>query len=301
MSDNFGGSWYNDNGTRNYPLVEGSLRDDFGVELPTGIINDLMLTVPDTLSDVGLLGLTIGPELITVVIGTTTQALASVAVRRNVQTGQPIVLSGLVAYTAGWIVFGESIKDAAVASYRFSTPKQFVGRALRYYPVPPVTSLGKSQSTIRLKGIVRLSGGNDLEIVGATRQIQGELRTVAVIRLTTDTTVQAGRNLLDVYKGPCGGRPEAGTCLQPGIQSIGGAVPDCAGNIDILFASPFTTADGPALITVNLPKGLSDICGIKPFDTDQIPGQHTDSCSEPAPVSEYVREFSYSSEVVECG
>jgi hypothetical protein len=299
-----GGSWYDDNGTRNYPLGDGPVLDDEDRMLPSGLLADLMLVVPDSVGVVGLLGITVGPSLITAVFGTSTTAVAAVSASRRSAGNRPIAIDPLIDHVGGWVVFGQAVRDVEEQTYKFSTPAVLCGRSVRVHPIPPVTSVGKLQSSTLLRGIVRLSGGNDVEIVGAQRQINGELKTVAVIRLSTDRAVQAGRNLYETYSGPCNSRPESGTCTRPALESVGGAIPDCNGNIDILFGSPFVTdvAPGGNGITVDFPFGLSDVCDKKPFETDDVPGERSDSCQPTEEEGSYTREFSYSSSsLMPCG
>ncbi len=273
-----GDSWYGDNATREYPIIDGSVLDVRGQRLPPDLLADLLLVVPDSLSGIGLSGLTMGPRLITLVFGNETTAVAAVTIQNPIVSEQVYTLTPLIEDVGGWIVFGSGVDHLVAGRFEFRPPARLSDRSLRYHPAPPVQSLSKVGSTIKLKGLVRLSGRNDVEVVGGIRQIEGVDRTVGIVRLSSSQSVQAGRNLFDVYKGPCGGRPEANSCLRPALEQIGEAVPDCAGNIDLLFASPFTTTTAPAQIVVNIPIGLSQACEPKPFDTSEPPGGYSDHC-----------------------
>lgn len=296
MSDTVGGSWYGDNSTRNYPLADGPVIADNGQAVPSDLFSDLMLVVPDTLSGIGLLGLTVGPQIITAVFGTTSQPVAAITAMRPIAVGVPYTVSALVDNVGGWGVFASGVESLSeIAQYKFQTPLPVCPRALRYYPAPPVTSIGKVGSTTKLRGIVRLSAGNDLEIVAAQRQIEGVTRTVAVIRLSTSVDVQAGRNLASIYKGPCGGRPESETCVRPAIEQIGEATPDCNGNIDLMFGAPFDADAVSGGIKVNLPYGLGEACPKKPFEDSEVPGDQSDVCPSETVDDTFDRSMSYSS------
>src|SRR5690606_38579741 len=131
---------------------------------------------------------------------------------------------------------------------RFSSPEQsliLAGLALAYEP-PSIPYVGKLGLAAQLSGLVRLAGGNDIEIVRECREIPAypagpalscdELvtarREVIVFRLADKQT--SGRNVLDHYRGPCSNRPESRNCGDPEpIEFIGAVAPDCCGNITI--------------------------------------------------------------------
>jgi hypothetical protein len=244
-------NWYNLAESTPYP-IEGdvaTLLADDGTRLPTNIVCDLNLLFPSFLGQYAYLtACTVTSRLVTVVIfasgdpqlAVQTAPLAAVTIPQPVQRYRPYPVDALADGVGGWIVFGGGIDDTF--SGRFSTPAQslFSPRAARAYQQLPVTGMGRYGSGQLLDGVVRLVAGNDVEIVSETRDVPVSdtpgsalvSKEVVVIRLKADIAGASRRNVFDIYKGGCGGRPESHTCGEPQpIEAIGGVTPDDTGNI----------------------------------------------------------------------
>jgi hypothetical protein len=128
-----------------------------------------------------------------------------------------------------------------------------------------------------LTGLIRISGGLDVTVRKVQRDIEGVTRDVLAIALDN----RPDRNTLEIYKGPCQGRPESGSCLIPPVETINEITPDCTGNIDIeLDSSCGDLVAAPGGLLVDYCLGLADACtkdrGL-PVD-GKLPNDHDDYC-----------------------
>lgn len=283
--------WYDLNSTRRWPVDDSaSATADDGTVLPDNVVVDASIRVPSDLCSrvmISSVTLSMGAVSVTLVGGDGGFApVGAVTVARPVQLGRPYPIKAMSDGVAGWVVFGSGTSRVNTR-LRFSTPAQglLAPKIARSYRPLPIPSLGKAGLAIPLTGVVRLRGGTDLEVVGAERLIDGTSRTCAVVRLRTDTT----RNLYDTYKGPCGGRPESGTCDRPGVEFFNDVGPDCDGNINISFRDPLRPTFYEGGVAVDYPYGLIDACTHKDrlADADgRLPNEYTDGCQATSSVGD---------------
>ena len=318
MSSILNNNWYNLNSTRKYPLDDGCTGiDDVGKLFPATLITDLHLrlnksvgvgamissiVVSNTLVSVTFLAINhpILPSLYDPAPPAPSfSPLCAVSLRKPVEPGVVYPIEPLTSGVAGWIVFGDGI--ARTFNGRFSTAAQssLATKVCRYYNDFPVTSIGKLNSAYTLKGLVNLVEGADIAITKETRTINSEAKEAIVFTLKENTA----SNVYQTYGGPCAGRPESNTCSKEGIQFINTVAPDCNGNIELVFDSPFRVAGlvtdlNPGLssssssdgyietkggIVVDYPIGLTDACtrGDRlPDAQGNLPGQYLDQCAE---------------------
>ena len=219
--------------------------DDAGRFLPSDIIVDADIRFPIALGQCAFLSsLSVSSTLVSLTLLATNDLdapnqeftpLAVLSVKRS--SDNYFRLLPIVPYAegvAGWVVVGpiDETYDG-----RFSTARQatLVPKCAKPYRPSPVRAVSKPGISNRLIGAVKLANGNDFDIKPADRLIDGEMRRVIVFSLRNSD----GRsNPLATYRGPCGNRPESGTCSVPGIESINSAVPNCNGNIDIEVEGP---------------------------------------------------------------
>jgi hypothetical protein len=234
-------NWYDLQAGRRYPLDETSTgEDDNGATIRDDILVDCHLRFPSTLGQCAFVqGITVAPNLVTVVFGaaadpvsTSATILASVTVPRPVAQNTHYDIVGVFPGVAGWLVFGPGIETPFVG--RYSTPQQtlLAPRNARPYRPLPVTTLGKEQVATTLDGIIKFTA---LAPVTATYEIQnidGSDTPAVVFRLEGEIE---GQNPLQYFLGPCGQRPESGTCPKPPIETINGVIPDCDGNINLIL------------------------------------------------------------------
>lgn len=283
--------FYDLNGGRGYPLDDRANRTgDDGARIQNDVLVDLSLRFPDDLGRYAFLSsLAVTDALVTATFLACPSAdsppaefrpLAAVTVRKPVTAGRHYPLSPLADGVGGWVVFGDTGEKF---SARFSTPAQglLLPRVARPYRTPPVTSVRKSGAAAGLTGVVRLKAGTDVEILGAERVVDGRTRTVAVVRLRS---FSGARNVFSLYKGPCGGRPESGTCDRPGVEFFNSVAPDAAGNVEILFGGGLeaTAFAGGGGMVLDYPLGNADVCVTAkrlPGKDGALPTEYADGCS----------------------
>lgn len=284
-------NFYDLNAGRAYPLDDRATRTgDGGERLPNAALVDLNLRFPAALGEYAFLSsLAVTPTLVTATFlaGPDPAAppaafapLAAVTARRPA-AGRPVALDALHEGVGGWVVFGPAEEPF---SGRFSTPAQglLLPRCARPYRPLPVRSVRKAGAGAGLTGVVALKGGGDIEIVSAERVVDGAARRVVVVRLNS---FSAGRNVFDLYKGPCGGRPETDTCGRPGVEFFNTVAPDCDGNIRLTFtgetvAVPYAGSSEGLVLTH--PLGLTEACTRDdrlPDRTGRLPNEYDDGCT----------------------
>ena len=291
-------NWYNLNSTRKYPLDDGCTGiDNAGKVFPATAIVDLNVSLKKSLGlGVMISSVSANANLVSVTFLAINHPikpslydsappalyfspLCLVTVKKPVRLGVPYRLSPLVDGVAGWIVFGEGVNRTI--NSRFSTPIQsaIAPKACRYYNDFPVTSVGKLGSAEKLTGLVRLQEGRDISITKETRFIQGENKEVIVFALREN----AENNVLRLYTGTCGGRPESNSCGRVSVEYLNTVQPNCDGNIDITFPEPFVVAEGGSgRLSLDYPVGLNDACTKAdrlPDSSGRLPGQYDDLCN----------------------
>jgi hypothetical protein len=270
----FGNDHYDLNAQRCYPLDDAATAaSDAGAKLPDAIVVDLALRWPEVLgAGATVVAVTVTPAVVSVLVAATdtaaigtaaiTAPLAAISLPQPVTPGRAYPLAPMAAGVGGWIVFGPGVADEPYSG-RFSGAAQgfLAAAAGRPYPGAAVASLAREAAATPLVGTVALAAEGDLAVAVETVTLPGDvLVPAAVFRL-------AGRPAATVpvaaqYVGPCGGRPESGTCPGGAIATINGVAPDCAGRLTIRFEGvgvlPF--AGGKGGVVLDLPTGLADVC-----------------------------------------
>jgi len=329
-------NWYDLNESRPFPVDDTATGlSDAGLRLPSGLIADLILKVPKTLGERAWLGaVTNTPHLVAITIMSCDDyfavssftPMATLYVRKPIVPRRPYTLEAQYPGVGGWITFGDEILDNMWWG-KFSSPSQSLlhpstVRAYQELPIPSVSSRGNATP---LTGIVRLEGGNDIEIVKECREIpgyapdvlhqceptNGKLREVIVFRLRSERPDTAGLgargyNVFEKYAGLCGNRPESENCGDPApIESIAGVLPDCCGNITLNFsgcaivseiaeAVEFDYMGDPVAVTsycgfvLDCGLGLSDACVTQdrlPLPDGTLPNEYDDLCESVTVIS----------------
>ena len=325
--------WMNSNEVRNYPLHDQATKQAAsGAILPDGIIADLNIMLPESAGRFAYISsAAITPGLVSLTfLAVVTDPLvpepsssssasgalvpiASITVAKPITVYKHYALEALYPGVAGWVAFGSDVDEVA-ASYRFVEPIDglLCAKAVRAYRDLPVRSIGKAGRVTELTGLVQLQANGDVLINKAVRTING--RRVEVIAVGLDLT-DLPVDMLHKYAGSCGPRPEDRTCPQgrPFI-SINGVVPDCDGNIDLIFEGLDVLQTAiPNGMMIDLPIGLDDVCNefdparYDPVDDCDLPSSSSSgpepsssssssSSSSPAPTppvpTEYYDDFS---------
>ena len=252
-------SWYNKNSTRRYPFDANATGEtDTGQNFPDDILVDCHIRFPDDIGDAIVLSSAyVSDKLVSLTFAVTTtkevdsSLISSMSwplpvarlpftpiavislLRTGLVVGQQYPVESQKEGVGGWVVFGKLIEGNEFnGSFTTSAQSLIAERCARPYKKLPVSSVGKLGLASSLKDIVTLQGLTDIEIVKDTRSIDGYTRDAIIFSLISNTDT---RNLLQEYSGPCAGRPESETCLKPGIERVNTVVPDCDGNINIVY------------------------------------------------------------------
>lgn len=216
-----------------------------------------------------------------------TPVAAITLLRDEINIYRQHAVESLYPGVGGWVVFGSGVEQPRFNG-RYAGPAQTMlsPRVARPYDPLPIPSMAKQFAT-PLTGLVLIQGGTDVRVFKAAREIWGVTRDVLVITLDTDDLT---RNVLEQYKGPCGGRPESGTCNKPGVDHINSVIPDCNGNIDIIFVSVCAEvgqhATGSGGFVLDYCLGLQDACNRDdrlPKD-GKLPNEYEDQCNPDAEI-----------------
>lgn len=162
--------WYNANESRDYPFKEGaSLVSAGGMRLPTNLIVDMSLLVPDGYAEnVYCPYIKITPNIISLGVASAGAGLFMATFARSAIV--PYVayqLDTLIPGLGGWVVFGSYVAKSNEL-YRFSgyEASAIDSKVLHIVEVPPVTKIIKlGEPTSRyLAKVVNLVAGSDVKI-----------------------------------------------------------------------------------------------------------------------------------------
>jgi hypothetical protein len=302
--------WYNLNEQRSYPFDDtATLVDDEGVRLLHHYVADLNIRFPKSINGVSMgdrahvSSLTVSPKVVTVIIHSSMgERLASVSISRPVDQGRHHNLDPAQPGIGGWIVFGSGLDEEEAITIQFSNSYQglLTTKVARPYPPLAVESMAKLNTQESLTGVVKLEGGQDIEIIKSPRVILGESRpNTIVFRLDEDTTSSGEVSIYEKYAGPCGLRPESRNCEngEP-IEFINTVSPDCCGNIflefrgcadiisvqqDLLNPMTPTTGVNECGVVIDCGVGLAAACVSPdrlPDDEGNLPNEYDDNCAD---------------------
>jgi len=285
-------NWYNLQSTRSYPLDEGgTCVDDAGAFVRNDIIVDCYIRFPQALGEqMYVQGITVSAGLVTVLLGVTGgKTVAVVSEPKPVTPYVNYAVKAIVPGVSGWIVFGPGLVENFTG--RYSTVKQTAiqTRCARPYRELPIPTIGKLGLTTALDGVVNLTASTPVTATYDTITVADTLHRAIIFRLDK-SQISTTYNPLVEFLGPCGQRPESGTCPKTPIETINGIVPDCTGNIDITFvgftAQNFTTCGGLDIVT---DIGLSAVCT---SNKPKKPQDYSDDCCNPnSPVFDGLTEY----------
>lgn len=272
--------FYAVNGARGYPLDDAaSAVSDAGVPLSPDLLVDCALRFPADLGAFAFVAaVAAAPGLVTVAIeacprpaapsllagAAPTPAfrpLGTIAVRGRPPIHVPIPIDPDDPRVAGWIVLGPGALAPWTGTFAGPEGGGLLPRCARAVPAPGVTSIRVGRAVAGLTGRATLAAGSDVVVVPGRRFVVGVERDVLEVGLAVPTPT-----VLAAYAGPCGARPESRTCDPPAVESLGGAVPDASGNVEIVFAGTLAaTTAHPLVGTVggllfDLPRTVADVC-----------------------------------------
>ena len=287
--------WLVRNSQRKYPVDENaSLIDDAGVPFPEGFLVDANIWVPkysygtkelrflyissasstDSLVSLTLLGAT---DPIKPAVGEDAQVgpepefvpIAVLTVPKPVELYKNYAISPLLKGVSGWVAFGQGVDKQLNSSFLNPEQSMLAPKSCRYYDNLPVRLFTTEQGFSNAVGDVIIVASDPMVATVKTMLVNEIPKRAMVLELTRDAAV------LSDYAGPCGGKPESGSCNHTAITSISGVVPDCDGNIQVIF-------DGVTVryfdhgMCIDSPISLADVCGQTsglPDENGVLPGE----------------------------
>lgn len=283
-------NWYNLQEGRRYPLDDRSTGiDDAGEPIRDNIIVDCHIRFPSNLGKyLFVQAVTVSPKIVTVLFGVSAEidstgefeSIAAVTLPKPIQKNTNYNITPLTAGVAGWVAFGSGVEENF--SGRYSTPIQsFIQpRTARPYRPLPIPTLGKLNLATALSDVVNVQGVAPVTASYRVVTVDGETAPAIVLELQGETN---DGNPLKEFLGPCGKRPESGTCDKPSIETINGVSPDCNGNIVIEFEGftgyAFENCGG---IDIGTSIGLQETC-----ESTNPPKQYSDLCVPSSAGSDY--------------
>ena len=285
-------NWYNLQSARSYPIDEGSTCvDDAGAFVRNDIIVDCYIRFPSSFgAQMYVQGITVSAGLVTVLLGITDgTTVAFVSEPKPVTPYINYAVTGIVPGVSGWIVFGPGIVENFSGRYATVAQTAIQPRCARPYRDLPIPTIGKLGLTTALDGVVNLTASTPVTATYETITVDDIARRAVVLRLD-NSQISTTYNPLTEFLGPCGQRPESGTCPKTPIETINGITPDCVGNINIEFAGftakNFTTCGGLDVLT---DIGLADVCAA---NEPKKPQDFSDDCCNPnSPVFDGITEY----------
>lgn len=318
----FAPHWYSINSGVLFPIDEAAAaRDDSGKLLPTNLLVDLSVRWPEDLGRYAFVSaIAVTRTLVTLLLQSSDDLnaagfspLASVNLPQPVQPGVAYPLDPHTGGVGGWVVFGAGVTERLPYQGRFSTPAQtrLAPRAARSYRRLPVASMQVAYAATKLSDVVLVRAETPLQIAKESREIDGVFRDVMVVRLVDSNSsnpvpaAQASAlglsspSVFEQFAGPCGSRPESGTCGDPQpIQFIDAVGPDCDGTLIVRFTGCARISQildtcgviidcGVGLTNACLPPEIPDDNGVLPseFEPAVVP---IPEIPIPVPVSESV-------------
>lgn len=267
-------NWYDLQAGRRYPLDDRSTGiDDAGNPIRDDIIVDCHIRFPETYGKCAFIsGITVTGNIVAVVISARDtldngdiQTIAAISVAKPITTNTNYPVQGIVAGAAGWMAFGPGVAENFSARYTTPIQSLLAPRNARPYRQLPVRTLGKYGVSDPLQNVINISAQPPLTAEYEQVTIGGKVANAIVLSLRGGT-----QNLdyepLQYFLGPCGARPESGTCPKQPILTINGVAPDCSGNINLDFIDgingfPFLGCGG---IAINTDISLTNLCATDP-------------------------------------
>lgn len=302
MLSNLG--WLDRNSQRNYPLDDASsgLGDD-GSRLPSDFLVEARLWLPEidlgpgrvvkyihlssAAVSTGFTSLTLlgCADPLTPANGVTSASAEDFLPLAVLTVTQPVVpfrnyaVEPLYTGVRGWVAFGEAVLHKRF-SILFNTPQQaaLLPRCVNTFASAPVTGIRSRNGFSVLTGDITVDALSPLQAEIRSLTLDGESSPRDMLVLSLENTEEA----LSQYAGPCGIRPEAGTCNKIPISTIGGISPSCDGDVTIVFdditirsmTNPeYPAAGEPALrggICLDTDYEVDDICA----ETNGLPDEY---------------------------
>lgn len=278
-------SWESVNSVRRYPLVDqATCVDDNGVVLPTEIINEVQLWVPDSLASkkIFISSISISNQLASVTFaidnGGTFTPIGGCTVGPTINPFKNYTIKTYIDGAAGWLVFGNIAATyyGKLQSWVFSSFNQtgLLPKNVKTFKASGVTGITtKTANKILRKNVIFKSTNSDdflIEYVPKTsstaRTIDGEKRDCIIFKLNE---LGKGADVYKKYLSACDVSPDSDTCLKPKIETINNAVPACSNGyitlkiveeLDADLGPTLSITTWPGMIRFDFSLSLNDVC-----------------------------------------
>lgn len=283
----YNANWLASNLVRKYPLdSRASCIDVNGNVLPDDIITDIQIAYPLDLGEYCYVAaVNITKSLISILVAVDDTPIAALCASKS----QLITRGGLYFYMDPLYDGVEGIITSGINGEYPEGTWSFVNNgASRILPSccspyirSKVLSLSRPSDSKPLTGNILLTSGGDIKLSTDTVVIDGKPVKAIFIGLDLSVNPQA---VLSSYVTGCDISTEMNTCALPYIESIGGAIPDCSGNINIVSGPTntvnITTTDGIVFISTGIP--LKDVCSSDSSNTDEDSDSNSNKCPYPS-------------------
>lgn len=242
MQEVYNAAWYAGNEEIKYPIDgDASGYSDSGDALPTSLISDIRIVTTNK-KDLRIAGVTCSEHLISVVIASGNNMIAALSVPQPVKPYTHYAMESFSGDSTGVIAFGHTDN---YGQWRFSSSNQSgLAPTCQIVLNPwPVTSFADG-----LRGDITLSSGAGIKvevedrIIGKYRMDNNGKRVKAIVIRGHASSAGATSAAADtMFLGKCATRPDNSDNTSMSqcryILSVGDAVPDENGNIDIKVVS----------------------------------------------------------------
>lgn len=291
-SNVYNANWLASNLVRKYPLDSlASCIDDAGNYFPDELITDIQIAYPADLGEYCYVAAAqITDNIVSILIAVDTIPIAALCASIDdiyTRTGLYHNLTSLYDGAQGIIAIG-SDKSSQKGSWTFSNPlnSRILPTCCTPYLRPNVLSISRPDDATPLEGNVLLTGDGDIRLDVNTIVIDGN--PVKAIFVGLDLSVDP-HNVLKKYITQCEVSTSMNSCAMPYLESIGGAIPDCSGNVIIQAGDSghvnISTEDGVIHISTDLK--LDDVCDRNKGKEDDTPSDSDSTqCPYPSVISD---------------
>lgn len=290
-SNVYNANWLASNLVRKYPLDSlASCIDKDGKYFPDDIITDIQIAYPADLGEYCYIAAAnITDKIISILIAVDVTPIAALCISTDDalnRRGLYHTLTSLYNGVQGLIALGVD-KSSQTGSWEFenNVDSRILPTCCTPYVKPNVLSLSRPNDEDPLEGNILLTSGGDIKLSAATINING-VQTKAIF-IGLDLTVDP-QNVLKRYITACEVSTSMNSCAMPYLESIGGALPDCSGNVNIVSGDSghinIVTQDGKVYINTDLT--VPEVCGDASDSSSESSSESGTECPYPSVISD---------------
>ena len=291
-SNVYNANWLANNLVRKYPLDSlASCIDDEGNYFPDEVITDIQIAYPTDLGEYCYIASAkLTENIISILIAVDNTPIAALCASIDdifSRTGLYHNLTSLYNGVQGIIAVGVD-RSSKPGSWEFTNKlaSRILPTCCTPYVRPKVLSLSRPSDETPLEGNILLTSGGDIKLSVEPITVDGV--TSKAIFVGLDLSVDP-HTVLRKYITSCEVSTSMNSCAMPYLESIGGAIPDCSGNVNIVAGDSghmnITTQDGKVYISTDIE--LKDVCGDKDDNSDSESSSESETqCPYPSVISD---------------